>query len=137
MDGGKTEREKSLIVNSKVERGRRGTQERDEDDDDVLATTTTTTTTTTSAKWSRLNAGENSFSQTKGIRPEIIPRLQKVVNYLDFLVRSPALTPFRVLAAQEWRPRCFYIGTFFNPFVFGVPRRLGTIAISRGSLIGC
>lgn len=100
MDGGRTEKEKSLIVNSKVKRGRRGTQERDEDDDDVLATTTTTTT---SAKWSRLNAGENSFSQTKGIRPEIIPWLQKVVNYLDFLVRSPALTPFRVLAAQEWR----------------------------------
>ena len=103
----------------------------DDDDDDDIA----------SAKWSRLNAGENSFSQTKGIRPEIIPWLQKVVNYLDFLVRSPALTPFpRCAFLQAERATiaaAFISGHFLIPSSSGVLRRLGTIAISRGSLIGC
>lgn len=100
------------------------------DDDDIA-----------SAKWSRLNAGENSFSQTKGIRPEIIPWLQKVVNYLDFLVRSPALTPFpRCAFLQAERATiaaAFISGHFLIPSSSGVLRRFGTIAISRGSLIGC
>lgn len=57
---------------------------------------------------------------------------------MDFLRRPAALTPPRVGSCRRARSRRFISGHFLiPPLVFGVARRADTIAISRGSLIGC